>query len=284
MTPKQQGAKPQSFYFNMTQHTDNIELVEKVTMYQAQARELDIYHQIVDALCLTEGFRYKRQEDGSTPKYVALNGNYLYAADNYFHEDLKIYHCSVELSFFHKQPSGLVFHFFDEKGEILPRKTLTVDMDEITSNGNFEKTLGLIVDKVNDMCVAMDAECHTQSWTGEPFGSPATAFPENMTFNSRILEDVIVPDLVRDEQGLPYTGITDACVSSAYGYGREAMLNISFLSDTGLHERPVGIQPYIEKSLKAGCYTNPKEYRFDTEKPMMSWQAMYGSNDVDSKS
>ena len=277
MTPKQQGAKPQSFYFSITQYPDSVELVEKVNMYQAQARDLDIYHQIVDALCLREGFRYKTQEDGSTPKYVALNGNYLYAAENYFVEDLKIYHCAVSLIFSHKQPSILIFQFFDRNGKLLSGKTLKAPIDEVFAKGDFDTTLGEIIYKVNDQCVAMDAECHSQSWDGEPFGSPTTAFPQNMTFNTRILEDIIIPELVRDENGLPYTNVSKACVSSTTGYGRNAMLNISFLSNGALQERPVSIQPYLEKSVQAGCFTNPKEYRYDVEQPMMSWEVMYAA-------
>lgn len=267
---------PQRFYFNLSQSSEGIDVVEKIEMSEKDALHLDIYHDAVNFLVPLDGYMYNIQEDGTNPKYVAINGEYLYSADNYFHDEFIIYNATVSLALKNKQPSDLVFRFFDEQGSLFDTKTLTISLEDIAARDDLGEALEHVAEMVRDNCVALKALAHTQNWSGTPFGPPMTVFPDYMVYNPRMLEEIIIPKYIRDTDGNKYKNVSKAIVSSYSGYGRDAQLNISFLSGDTLHEQPIAIQTFLEESIEADCYTNKGLYRNDDTVPMQSWHALYG--------
>lgn len=267
---------PQRYYFWVTNYPDEFELVEKVIISENAAEKLAAYHEIIDHICMVDAFRYRPHNHASCPKYVSQNGSYLYGADSYFLDGFKIYSATARLKMFDKQPDKLIFRFYNNLGKQYYDKQIIVDLAHFLKQSDKNKALWSISAKLQDTCIGLDAAAHTQNYFDDGTHiKTQSAFPEYMAFNSLILQNIIVTDGVRDGSGNLYSGVRQALVVSSSGYGQEAILNIAFMSDTGMHNYSIALTAYIEKYMIADSFLNPKDYYKDAKHPIMAWEDLY---------
>lgn len=248
--------------------------VRRVALHATQAFKFSVYHDIVDQLCLSDGFRLILQEDGTCPKFISKDTQYLYSAERYFIKDAKIYHCTLSLELLGDEPIAYLLTYFDENGEVHEGKTRRGILQSIIETEYADKSdmFSMVSYIFRDGVMQLDCDsCMWGSW-GDT-GETDSAHPEDMMFNVSVLAD-----MVRADGAVGCTNIRQASVVSVSGYGRNAMLSIAFMSDEGLAQHPVSLADYIAQNIASKSFENWKASQNDAHHPITPWAHMYGGS------
>lgn len=277
----QKHVAPQSFYIKV-EEDNHLQLVtDCINLSKKDASKLALYHNAIDQLCAENGFLYKTIADGSCPKYLASEGEYVYKAHNYFIDDnAMIFHCEASLHLENDQPKSLILDFYD--GDIhLQEKTRRIDLDKFADKALKSESKEEFLDIVSYIFAdgIMHLHCESVMWGSWVYDAQrSTAFPTHIQYNTALLEQVIIPKYVLAPIKTTYNNISRPVVVSSSGLGREATITVAFLADGTLKEGVVQLTSYIEEEHKvlATRYTKDpaKEILESETQPMTPWQAM----------
>lgn len=297
LTLKNPKAHPQDFYFNISPRTDTTAIhSDFISLSYEEADMIYMYHEMIDHLVRKHGFKYTPSYywGGSCPTYVREGEEYLYRAHNHFVEVVDgkpfVYQCKASLVFIDNAEEGdqesdapyaIRLDFYNQDYQLITNDILTRDvalmrlavMNDVDKVKGVETAQNLISNWFAESLNHLDGlVTMSDSWG---YGSHRlTAFPDEMAFSSKLLEDVIAPKYMFDDLPIEHP-IEKAVMFATNGdVGPDAMLFYMFLYGGELISGGISVSDYLTEQHNAydglaGIYSETHT--------LTDWADMYGA-------